>query len=280
MNCISPFGVIDKEQGVKIWVPCGKCVPCVKRRQSAWSFRLMQQDKVSTQAHFVTLTYDNAHVPITPNKFLTVSKTDLQLFFKRLRYYEGKISEKKIRYYAASEYGGQTSRPHYHIILFDCSPDSVIDAWKDRDGVPMGTTHFGSVSAASIGYSLKYISKKGYYKRHARDDRFPEFALMSKGLGKNYLTPTMIKWHEAELVNRMYCTTADGIKIAMPRYYKDKIYTKAEREHVGSLYAARVADDRARIIASYDGDWYYDKAVNDLAMQDRQRAIDRLNDKL
>lgn len=59
--------------------------------------------------------------------FGVVSKGDLQLFLKRLRWRISKLNinenEKKIRYYIASEYGPRTLRPHYHGILFFDSED-------------------------------------------------------------------------------------------------------------------------------------------------------------
>ena len=36
---------------------------------------------------------------------------------------------------------------------------------------------------------------------HARDDRQEQFALMSKGLGSNYLTAPAIRYHRANLDN-------------------------------------------------------------------------------
>ena len=42
----------------------------------------------------------------------------------------------------------------------------------------------------------------------------------------------MIKWHKNDLTNRMYVPIKDGKKIAMPRYYKEKIYTMAEKKSI------------------------------------------------
>lgn len=38
----------------------------------------------------------------------------------------------------------------------------------------------------------------------------------------------MIRWHKADLVNRMYCNIEGGKKISMPRYYKQKLYDENE----------------------------------------------------
>lgn len=225
-ECQTPFTVMDKLRG-SIPVPCGKCPNCLARRVSGWSFRLMQEDKIALSAHFITLTYDTKHVPITRNGFMSLSKRDLQLFFKRLR----KVSPRglKIKYYAAGEYGGNTRRPHYHIILFNAKLEKIQPAWD------LGNVHYGVVSAASVGYTLKYISKPAKIPLHSNDDRLREFALMSKGLGENYLTEQMVNWHHDDLDNRMYVNLEGGKKASMPRYYKEKVYTELERKRIGYL---------------------------------------------
>lgn len=42
----------------------------------------------------------------------------------------------------------------------------------------------------------------------------------------------MIRWHKADILNRMYINVEAGKKASMPRYYKDRIYTDLEREEV------------------------------------------------
>lgn len=271
-QCTSPFLVRDKNGNGTIPVPCGKCPNCTARKISNWSFRLLQEDKQAISAWFVTLTYDNHHVPITKNNYMTVRKKDVQDFLKRLRYYSPKNI--KIKYYAAAEYGSDTRRPHYHLILFNAQPAHIDLAWT------MGTTYYGTVAAASVGYTLKYISKKGYSKRHARDDRLPEFALMSKKLGANYLSEEMISWHESDMNNRMYCNIEGGKKISMPRYYKDKIYTKEQRQHIGAYQASRIMDEENKKIQEYEGDYYRDKIESDKAAMRKREYKDQKNDKI
>jgi hypothetical protein len=197
-------------------------------------FRLVKEGERSNSALFITLTYDTDYVPITSNGFMNLNLQDLQKFFKRLR----KRTNEKIKYYAVGEYGSNKKRPHYHIILFNANKDHIIDSWT-IDNKPIGSVHIGDVSTASIGYTLKYMSKESKIPMHKNDDRKKEFAVMSKGLGKHYLSEKMIKWHKNDLLNRMYVPIEDGKKIAMPRYYKDKIYTEEEKdkinEHMGKI---------------------------------------------
>lgn len=211
-------------------VPCGKCPPCRSRRASGWSFRLMQQDKISDSSHFITLTYDTNKVPIRMPGLMSLNKRDVQLFFKRLR--KENDPNKKIKYFVAGEYGSKTYRPHYHAIIFNAQISTIQPAWG------LGQIHYGTVSGSSIGYTLKYMCKENKHSPPFGewDDREPEFQLMSKGLGVNYLSENINKWHKSDLENRMYCPLEDGKKIAMPRYYKDKLYDDDEREIIA--YAA------------------------------------------
>lgn len=232
---------MDKLKG-SIPVPCGKCPNCLARRVSSWSFRIMQETKRSLSAHFITLTYDTSHVPITPAGFMEIRKRDLQLFFKRLR----KASPKcvAIKYYAVGEYGGNTKRPHYHIILFNAQLPLIQPAWS------LGQVNYGDergVTMAAAGYCLKYISKK-WRPMHHNDDRQPPFALMSKGLGDNYLTDAMKAWHLADLDNRMYCNLLDGKKITMPRYYKEKVYSETQRKVAGAHTRYKMIQDEQKAI--------------------------------
>lgn len=247
-QCISPF--YKKETGLSF--PCGKCYPCKARRVSGWSFRLMQEAKRSDSALFITLTYNNDTVPITSKGYMTLNKRDVQLFLKRLRIYsvrskktralpkassllsknnkqktpqknnKKQILKTKIKYYLAGEYGGKTDRPHYHIILFNSNFDHVEATWLKGD------VHYGELSEASAAYTLKYISKDTRIPLHKNDDRQPEFSLMSKGLGANYLTPEIISYHQKGGIDRFYLTAPGGHKLAIPRYYKRKIWPDIE----------------------------------------------------
>lgn len=268
MECFNPFQLKNTGgTGINYLVPCGKCPTCVKRRVSQWSFRLMEQGKNCISSHFITLTYDTEHIPITKKKFASLRKTHLQDFFKRLRRYSELAGEReRIKYYAVGEYGTRSRRPHYHIILFNGRPEHITHAWS-LEGKAIGGVHFGEVSGASIGYTLKYINKKAVNIGRAEwDDREPEFALMSKGLGADYLTPKIVSWHHLDKLNRMYVNLLDGKKVGMPVYYKNKIYEKNERKLIGEYVRAQ------KMLESYRKNPKSKKAVDDIV----SAAYDRL----
>ena len=128
-----------------------------------------------------------------------------------------------IKYYSVGEYGSITQRPHYHSILFNVKDfDNVAKAWKQQ-----GIIDIQPATAGAIAYVTKYVNKQT--KFHDKDDpRLPEFSLMSKGLGANFITPSMSRYMKEHL--NPYITHRGGDKIALPRYYKEKIFTEAEKQ--------------------------------------------------
>lgn len=237
MRCPTPQTVYPHGNNKAEVVPCGKCLACLKTKRDDWSFRLMQEYKVSDSGCFITLTYHSKYVPD-----YGVSKRHFQLFMKRLRKKNGKI-----RYYAVGEYGTKTKRPHYHAVIFGLQATERIirDAW------PYGLVHVGKVTEASIRYCTKYVIQ--------RQESIPKgfakpFALMSRayGLGAKYLTDGMMRFHwnakthwESHPLDARNYTFIHGEKGKLPRYYKEKIWPdKDVRRSISKKSAldARLAD--------------------------------------
>lgn len=245
-TCINPFFIQNPTPSRgrdKIPVPCGKCPICLQRRASSWAFRLIQAQNVFPSATFLTLTYEEP--PISKKGYMTLVKRDWQLFMKRLRKLHPKGA--KISYYAVGEYGSKTWRPHFHAILLGADSELLEKAWNDqvdddfdrtkllRPGKPGIFQADSDVNPANTAYVTKYITKGKQIPMHKNDDREPEFALMSKNLGANYMTDAMKRYHKAD-PDRMYVTNPGGIKLAMPRYYRDRIFSEEER----ALHAIKV----------------------------------------
>jgi len=256
-RCIMTTAIKDS-MGKICFVPCGKCTGCLNRRASAWSFRLLQEEKTSDTAYFVTMTYATEHAPITRNGYLELKKKDLQDYFKRLRrsheYYETK--NKGIKYFAVGEYGGKIKRPHYHVLLFNGQLD-IMFSKKDIQLLKMsnfdgqqrvksihwtkGHVTVGTISGASVGYVMKYISEPVKNFR-INDDRLRPFSVMSNGLGIAYLNQKSFNWHHEDMLNRMYVNVGDGKKATMPRFYKDRFYCKKEREAIKKSVEIKLVD--------------------------------------
>jgi len=232
----------------------------------------MQEERISTSAHFLTLTYSTTTVPLTKRGFMSCRKEDCQLFLKRLRKRHPK--DVRLKYFLAAEYGGRTLRPHYHMILFNADIMHIQPAWD------LGDIHYGSVTGASVGYCLKYMSKGQLIPIHANDDRVPEFRLMSKRLGASYLSNRMVLWHKADLDNRMYCNLTDGRKISMPRYYKDKIYSEQERKRVAFFSRLAMIQEQLRKEREAGAYYWRNRAEAHQAAFRKMKFHSTLNDKL
>lgn len=270
-RCETSFSKRDPVTGLFQAFPCGKCYNCLMRRVSGWSFRLMREGQRAMTAHFVTLTYNTDYVPITSKGFMSLRMSDVQSFFKRLR--KAHRVPHPIRYYVAGEYGGQTLRPHYHVILFNSNPEAIEKAWG------LGDIHVGHVSEASIGYTLKYICKEPQIPKHKNDDRLPEFSNMSKGIGSNYLTPAMIDWHHADLLQRYYLPLKDGKKIALPKYYKSKIYDEKMTKKIAK-YMEKELTLHVQKEEEYYGDAYEKRRIEHYGAQDALLKKQRLKESL
>ena len=202
-------------------VPCGKCPKCLKNKLRDWMFRIEKELERSHTPLFVTLTYDENHVPWSIKyKNRTLEKKDLQDWFKRLRHHYKKAG---IKYYAVGEYGKNgTERPHYHIILLNMDrPELIEETWGK------GRIEVSAINNNRILYTLKYVSKP-----REKLKRTPEFSLVSKGIGKNYLTERIIEYHKADIEKHSFLTKKGGQTLPIPKYYKELIYNDEERRRL------------------------------------------------
>ena len=225
-NPISIRRVNGYKEGTYVLVPCGRCAECCKRRQNDWYVRLSEEFRQHRTALFVTLTYDDEHVPRVEKDgkvYLSVCKKDVQCFVKRFR---KSLEPRKIRYFVCAEYGPKTFRPHYHCVIFGADSNDVPilrNAWKN-----------GFVDASrvrtngSLRYVAKYCSKPAVLRYELNAPVEKTFRLVSLGLGKSYIDrPGVMEFHHNDLQKHTYYW-ANGFKYGLPRYLKQKIYTHAE----------------------------------------------------
>lgn len=186
-------------------VPCGQCVGCRLERSRQWALRCVHEASLHEANCFLTLTYDEAHLP----PFGSLDKRDFCLFMKRFR---KEVYPRALRFYHCGEYGGTFGRPHYHALIFGYDfPDKVffttrsdLPVWRsDMLGVlwPYGLHEIGSVTFESAAYCARYIMKKllgkdavaGYdvYDSSTGEvvaRRQPEYTTMSRrpGIGRGW----------------------------------------------------------------------------------------------
>lgn len=219
--------------------PCGQCLPCRINKRRVWTLRLMLESYYHEKASFVTLTYDDSHLPLSPDNGLPVlQKRDCQLWLKRLRKF---FTGREIRYYLAGEYGTKTHRPHYHAILFGISPEELDSEFVIYGGKSGGTkgiekrnttlsrtwckglVHVGEVTRESVQYCAGYVTKKFVKKDSGYE---PEFSLMSRrpGIGARAITEiaaTLQLYNLQERTERQL--RIDGSKWPLGRYLQTKL---------------------------------------------------------
>lgn len=160
----NPYG--GDNQRYFINVPCGKCIECSDAKRNDLfvraSFEYKSMLKAGGIAYFVTLTYANNCLP-TFNHRPCFNREDVTNFLRRLRARHFKFCKRfnhayhGIRYFVTSEYGHETHRPHYHIVIFCYHPiNEYLIPYLVRS-----TWHYGIVDVQSLesNIGIHYVSK-------------------------------------------------------------------------------------------------------------------------
>lgn len=87
-----------------------------------------------------------------PNRIPYVCNRDLDLFLKRLRSY---YPDEKLRYYAVSEYGPTSFRPHWHLLLLS---NSQRFSETICENVPKAWSYGRCDTSLSRGYAALYVA--------------------------------------------------------------------------------------------------------------------------
>lgn len=226
-------------------IPCGKCIGCRLEYSRQWANRCMLELQYHDSAYFVTLTYNNDHLPenlivdmdsgeIMQSPVHTLCKRDLQLFLKRLRRYSGQ----EIRFFACGEYGSTTFRPHYHLIIFGLrlddlkflkqnfrrenyyTSDLIQKCWKN------GYSLVTDVTWDTCAYVARYVTKKltgdaaSVYNTLALQ---APFCNMSRrpGIARQYYDDHFDDFYRYDRIT--ISTDTGGRSFRPPRYY-DRLY--------------------------------------------------------
>lgn len=252
-------------------IPCGNCYGCRLDYSKQWADRCIMELDEHESAYFLTLTYDDDHLPfppfvtndgeVLPFTFLddetgecgympTLRKRDIQLFHKRLREATGQ----KIRYFTAGEYGDHTHRPHYHSIEFGLEIDDL-KPYKYENGYWLYTSEkinaiwkngnviIGECTWETCAYTARYVMKKvngvlkGYYDAHCIE---PEFIVMSRrpGIGR-----TFYEKHGTEIYKfrTLPLSDANGSRLvcATNRYF-DRLTESADPDFINDVKKKRI----------------------------------------
>lgn len=195
-------------------LPCGTCIGCRTSAARAWSLRCQLELQIHKHATFTTLTYEDEKLPPT------LRRRDLQLFLKRLR---KRLDTRRLRFFAAGEYGEQNQRPHYHAILYGAREndrDLIHDTWG------AGFTQTVAVTPAAIAYTAGYCAKKISWRQEADQERIdyktgevyhwqPPFLQMSRrpGIGGHARQQYTNSW-------RLFAVDYNATRLAVPRFLR------------------------------------------------------------
>lgn len=185
--------------------------------RESWIIRLKEEAKEHMEMAFVTLTYNDESL-VYGGADATLVPYHLQLYLKTLR---KSLSPLQIRFFGIGEYGENSHRPHYHLLLFGIGDDERIrKAWK------RGYVHIGTVTEASI----TYVSKFHILKTEYPEGSCKPFARVSKKLGANYFKK-MATWHNKDTMRNFYQHWE--FKKPLPRYYKEKMFNHSQCQEIG-----------------------------------------------
>lgn len=248
-------------EGSSFSVPCGRCVGCRLDRSKDWAVRCMHEAQCHPINSFLTLTYDDKHLP----EDFSVHVRPLQLFLKRLR----ESASARIRFFACGEYGEddpdplEGNRPHFHLLTFNYRPtDLKLHSRKKNIPLytseklsklwPYGFSTIGNLTYQTAAYCARYTLKKisgdpaaNYYTRiHPLSGNLvrvqPEFATMSRrpGIGDAWYSTFKSDIYPCDFV------VVDGKPHGVPKFYRKKL-TEEETKPLKNRRAAHARKTRA-----------------------------------
>lgn len=265
------------KQGRYSKVPCGKCEECCAARANNWGTRCELEGRYYQQNLFITLTYDDEHLPIynattgehyrglkNPIDYALRGKTyerpnlckkDLTLFMKRLNKEAVKkgYSEtgKSCRYFACGEYGERGFRPHYHVIIFGLQPPDLEAAEAKKEG-QRAIQHYRSawiaekwgmgivdIEEGNFG-SARYVA--GYIAKKHKDKGFYDYM----GL----VAPYNVMSRKPGIGATWW---ADNREKVYDSKYHDKIYLEGGKAVKPPRYFDKL-EDRFQLALEADGD--------------------------
>lgn len=242
--------------GASVLIPCGQCIGCRLEKSRQWAMRCMHEASLYDENCFITLTYDEEHLPEDGS----LRKEDFQLFMKRLRKH---FKERDIRFYHCGEYGTQCGRPHYHALIFGFDFYDKFPIQDSKTGLPQwssftlsrlwgkGFVTIGRLTWESAAYCARYVVDKITNKEDyvdAKGDfhfganawyggRLPEYATMSRrpGIGRPWLDKFFKDVYPDDCV-----FLRGGIEMRPPAYYQN-VLSKKDAELFNEIKRRRVA---------------------------------------
>lgn len=265
------FDVKKSLSGQSHRLPCGQCIGCRLEYSRQWAIRCDHEARLYGHNAFVTLTYDDDHIPHNG----TLVREHLQKFLKRLRFDFSAKRMGRVRYFGCGEYGEETARPHYHLVLFNCRfPDSRHFSCRNGYDVyhseylnkvwGLGRTEIGSVTFESAAYVARYCV--GKVKGDGADahyrGRLPEFSCMSLKPGVGY---EFYRKYKTDIYPNDF-VVINSRRMRPPLYYDDLL----ERDDP-ALWERVIAARKPHSVDDHERQ-YHDKQVHRLRVREEVAA--------
>lgn len=152
-----------------------------------------------------------------PNRIPYICNRDLDLFLKRLRSY---YPDEKLRYYAVSEYGPTSFRPHWHLLLFSNSErfsetvlENVSKAWSY--GRCDATLSRGFAAPYVASYVNSFVALPDFYTQMPKVVRPKSFH--SIGFTESNLFPRKVRIAEIDDVTDK---CLNGVRVERDGYFR------------------------------------------------------------
>lgn len=152
-----------------------------------------------------------------PNRIPYVCNRDLDLFLKRLRSY---YPDEKLRYYAVSEYGPTSFRPHWHLLLFSNSDrfsqtilENVSKAWSYGRCDASLSRGFAAPYVAS--YVNSFVALPDFYTQMPKVVRPKSFH--SIGFTESNLFPRKVRIAE---IDEVADKCLNGVRVERDGYFR------------------------------------------------------------
>lgn len=293
-HCLEKKNALETDHKY-IQIPCQHCWACQLKYSAEWATRIMKEAEKYENNWFVTLTYNDISLPIAEKTEWDEYKTnpedpygerikthitvendgtwegtlypkDMDTFLNSLRKHFRDKGHEGLKYFYCGEYGSETKRPHYHIILMNCPLDPLkfykphIDKnfkahWKSTElenlwatpvetdegikRLPKGMIDVAELEWSCAAYVARYCTKKLNMENdktvYLKEGKLPEFIRPSKGIGMDYLNEHMDSiYKNDEIIMRTVKGNLGSIKPpkAYDRKLKEanpKLYEKVKR---------------------------------------------------
>lgn len=227
-------GIIPKYKDARVLlvpIGCGKCIECKKQKANNWKIRLLEDVKYNTNGVFVTLTFNNIELSKLDNEIpkeiqgYARDNAICTLAVKRFRERWRKRTGKSPRHWLITELGHTgTERIHMHGIIWTDEREQIDKHWGY--GFTWIQKKGKSVGGAVANYLIKYMNK--FDIKHKE---YKEIILCSAGIGKEFINNDKINYYKfnEDKTKEQYNSNSRH-KMAMPTYYRNKLWTDDQRE--------------------------------------------------